>query len=245
MKNYKLVIEYDGTGYHGWQRQKNEPTVQAEIEHALAVMTRKKVVLNGSGRTDAGVHALAQTANFRSEAGLSAEAFQMGLNSLLKADIVIKDCRVVDAEFHARYAARGKVYQYRILNSRIPSAIQRHWVWHIRKELDFYAMQQAAVHVVGSHDFKAFEGVGSPRSTTVREVARAEITRDSAGNIYFSIEADGFLRYMVRNIVGTLVEVGRSKMTPEVFKTVLESRHRGNAGATAPPQGLFLVKVLY
>ena len=245
MLNYCLTIEYDGFAYHGWQRQKNDPTIQGEIEKALGIMTHQKVVVNGSGRTDAGVHALAQTANFKSDAGLSAEAFQLGLNSLLKDDIVIKDCRVVADDFHARYNATGKVYQYRILNSRIPSAIRRNQVWHIRKELDFYGMQKAAAFVMGEHDFKAFEGTGSPRSSTVRSVAMAEMTRESNDNIYFTIEANGFLRYMVRNIVGTLADVGRSKLTPEDFKAVLESGDRGQAGATAPPQGLYLVKVLY
>jgi len=245
MQNYILTIEYDGTAYHGWQRQKNDPTIQGEIEKALEKMTRQRVVVNGSGRTDAGVHALAQTANFKSDAGLSTEAFKMGLNSLLKDDIVIEECRKVADSFHARYDARGKVYEYRILNRKVSSAIHRNHVWHIRRELDFYAMQRAAVHVVGEQDFKAFEGTGSPRSSTVRRVLRAEMTRDSAGNLHFIIAADGFLRYMVRNIVGTLVEVGHSKMEPEGVKAVLESKDRGRAGATAPPQGLFLVEVLY
>ena len=245
MQNYRLTIEYDGAAYHGWQRQKRDPTIQGEIEKALEKMTRQKVVVNGSGRTDAGVHALAQTANFKSDAGLSAEAFQMGLNSLLKDDIVIKACQVVDDTFHARYDARGKIYQYCILNSKVSSALRRNRVWHIRRKLDFYAMQRAAVHLLGEHDFKAFEGIGSPRSSTVRKVTMAEISRESAANITFTIEANGFLRYMVRNIVGTLVDVGQAKMGPERFKDVLESGDRGQAGATAPPQGLFLFKVHY
>ncbi|MCG6911853.1 MAG: tRNA pseudouridine(38-40) synthase TruA [Deltaproteobacteria bacterium] len=245
MKNYLITIEYDGTAYHGWQRQKNDATVQAEIERALAVMTRETIVVNGSGRTDAGVHALAQTANFKSGAGLSPQAFRMGLNSLLNGDIVIRDCRTVADAFHARYDARGKVYRYRIWNDSLPTAIERRYVWHIRSELDFYAMQKAAALTIGEHDFRAFEGAGSPRSTTVRRVTRAELARDLSGNIRFTIEADGFLRYMVRNIVGTLVDVGRSRMRPEDFKTVLESRDRAQAGATAPPQGLYLVKVVY
>lgn len=245
MPNYRLTIEYDGTRYHGWQRQKSDPSIQGEIEKALEKMTRQKTVVNGSGRTDAGVHALAQTANFKSDACLAADAFLMGLNSLLKDDIVIRACRVVADDFHARYNAKGKIYQYRILNSRLSSAICRNHVWHIRNPLDFYAIQRAAAHVVGEYDFKAFEGAGSPRSSTVRRVVRAEMTRESSENLCFTIEADGFLRYMVRNIVGTLVDVGLSRTTPEGFKSILESGERGRAGATAPPQGLYLVKVLY
>jgi len=245
MENYLLTIEYDGSDYHGWQRQKNDATIQGEIEKALGTMTRQKIVVNGSGRTDAGVHALAQTASFRSDAGLSAEAFQMGLNSLLKDDIVIRDCRVVADGFHARYGAKGKIYQYHILNCRVGSAIRRKQAWHIRKPLDFFAMQKAAAFVLGEHDFKAFEGSGSPRSSTVRNVTLAEVSRESAENITITIEANGFLRYMVRNIVGTLVEVGHAKMAPEGFRAVLSSGDRSKAGSTAPPQGLFLVKVLY
>jgi len=243
--NYLITIEYDGTAYHGWQRQVAERTVQGEVEKALSVMTREKIVLVGSGRTDAGVHALGQTANFKSDAGLSTRAFQMGLNSLLKNDIVVRECRIVDDDFHARYAAKGKIYRYSILNSRTPVAIGRQYMWQIRGKLDFYAMQQAAVHIIGIHDFKAFEGVGSPRSSTVRNIIRAEMTRKGDGHIAFTIEADGFLRYMVRNIVGTLVAVGRLKMGPDEFKDVLMSRDRHNAGATAPAQGLCLLNVIY
>jgi tRNA pseudouridine38-40 synthase len=245
MMNYCLTIEYDGADYHGWQRQKNESTIQGEIEKALGIMTRQRIVVNGSGRTDAGVHALAQTANFKSDAGLSPEAFQMGLNSLLNDDIVIRDCQVVADGFHARYDAKGKIYAYHILNCRVPSAMRRKQVWHIRKALDFFAMQQAAAFILGEHDFKAFEGTGSPRSSTVRNVTLAEVSRESAEYITITIEANGFLRYMVRNIVGTLVDVGHAKMAPEGFRAVLASGDRSKAGATAPPQGLFLVKVLY
>jgi tRNA pseudouridine38-40 synthase len=243
--NYLLTIEYDGTAYHGWQRQADQPTIQGEIETALGVMTGEKIVLNGSGRTDAGVHALGQTASFKSSAGLSTEAFRMGLNSLLKDDIVVRACRGVDDDFHARYAARGKVYRYSIRNTVGPVAIGRQYVWHISRKLDFYAMQRAAVHIVGNHDFRAFEGTGSPRSSSVRKITRAEITRREDGYIQFTVEADGFLRYMVRNIMGTLVEVGRSKMGPRDFKDVLMSGNRQNAGPTAPARGLCLLSVIY
>jgi len=242
---FKLVIEYDGTAYHGWQRQATDRSIQAEIEKALAVMTRREVSLAASGRTDAGVHALGQVAHFAAETTMTSSEFLKGLNSLLPVDIVIRSCKAVAAEFHARYDARRKTYEYRILNRPVPSAVDHRFVWHLRRELDLESMQAAAHHVVGQHDFKAFEGTGSPRSSTVRTIFRAAFFREDQDYLIFEIEGDGFLRYMVRNIVGTLVEVGRSRITPEDFKAILNSRDREQAGATAPPQGLFLVSVDY
>ena len=162
MQNYKLTIEYDGTAYHGWQRQKNDPTIQGEIENALAVMTRKRLVVNGSGRTDAGVHALGQTANFKSDAGLSAEAFQMGLNSLLKDDIVIKALPGSCGYFHARYDARGKSTSISILNRKVPSAIDRHHVWHIRKQAGFLRHAEGCRPCGGGARFQGFRGDRQP-----------------------------------------------------------------------------------
>ena len=245
LKNYKLIIEYDGTGYHGWQRQKAERTIQQEIEQALGAMTALPITLIGSGRTDAGVHALGQVANFRCETDLSAATFQKGLNSLLPDDIVIKDCRLMDESFHARYDVISKIYHYKILNHKIPAAIGRQYAWYIRKKLDTAAMRIAAAYLVGSHDFKSFEGTGSPRSHTVRNVMSVELIENSGSLIVFSIEADGFLRYMVRNIVGTLVDVGLGKIPPVEFKNILESKNRSNASATAPAHGLSLVEVKY
>jgi len=245
LNNFKLIIEYDGTEYQGWQRQKNGCTIQAIIENAINVMTGKKVSLTGSGRTDAGVHALAQTANFHCNTELGPEMFQKGLNSLVPNDIVIKECCLVDDKFHARYDAKSKTYRYKILNQRLNSAISRRYVWHIRKMLDLEAMRSAIRYILGTHDFKAFEGSGSPRSNTIRTVINATLVEADQNNLSFQIEANGFLRYMVRNIVGTLVEVGLGKITPDDFKTILLSRDRNRAGATAPPHGLFLVNVKY
>jgi tRNA pseudouridine38-40 synthase len=244
-QTFKLVVEYDGTAYHGWQRQTSDRTIQAEIEKALAIMTRQKVALAASGRTDAGVHALGQVAHFACTTAITPVKFLKGLNSLLPADIVIISCEAVPATFHARYAARRKTYRYRILNRPVPTAVDTRFAWHLRQPLDLDAMQAAAGHLTGEHDFKAFEGTGSPRSSTVRTIFRAELTRGDADYLIFEIEGDGFLRYMVRNIVGTLVEVGRGKLTADDFKAVLASRDREQAGATAPPQGLFLVSVDY
>jgi tRNA pseudouridine38-40 synthase len=243
--NFKIIIEYDGTNYHGWQRQKDDRTIQQEIEKALSTMTVGQVSLNGSGRTDAGVHAFGQVANFLCQTDLSAAVFQKGLNSILPDDIVIKDCRLVDEDFHARYDVKSKIYHYQILNRKLPSALGRQYAWFIRRKLETGAMRSAISHITGSHDFKSFEGTGSPRSHTTRNILAADLTEHKDGSLIFKIEADGFLKYMVRNIVGTLVDVGLSKITPAEFKGILESKDRSKAGATAPPYGLFLVEVKY
>jgi tRNA pseudouridine38-40 synthase len=245
LKNFKILIEYDGTNYHGWQRQKDDRTIQQEIENALSNMTAGCVTLNGSGRTDAGVHAVGQVANFHCETGLSEAAFQKGLNSLLPDDIVIKDCQLVDKSFHARFNAKSKIYNYRIINRKIPPAIGRQYAWFIRKKLNTAAMQSTIPLLIGSHDFKSFEGTGSPRAHTIRTVMAAELNEHKDGSIIFQIEADGFLRYMVRNIVGTLVDVGLKKITTSKFKEIMESKDRSNASATAPAHGLFLMEVKY
>jgi tRNA pseudouridine38-40 synthase len=242
---FKLVVEYDGSAFHGWQRQKKDRTVQETLETALGVMTREKITLIGSGRTDAGVHALAQTASFRTRTRLSTDAFLNGLNSLLPDDVVIRSCEAMPDGFHARFDVKSKHYRYHILNRGLPPAVCRQFVWHIRKPLDVDAMTRAAAYLTGSHDFKAFEGAGSPRAHTVRTVTTSRLTNTGGGNLIYDIQATGFLRFMVRNIVGTLVEVGLGKMAAETVPDILASRDRSRAGATAPPQGLFLMQVTY
>ena len=245
IQNFKLTIEYDGSAYHGWQRQKNERTIQEEIEKALKTMTGRNVKVTGSGRTDAGVHALGQVANFSCDTALSADIFHRGLNSLLQKDIVISACKTVSKDFHARYDAASKTYLYKILNRPTPAAVCRQYAWHIRTKLDANAMRQALGHLIGQHDFKAFEGSGSPRSSTVRTVMKAELSEKGRGYLVVEITADGFLKFMVRNIVGTLVDVGLGKMTPDDFGRIFHSKDRNLAGATAPPHGLFLMRVDY
>jgi tRNA pseudouridine38-40 synthase len=245
MKNFRVIVEYDGTAYHGWQRQKVDRTIQGEIEKALTTMTGKPVSLAGSGRTDAGVHAIGQTASFSSDAGLGPDIYLKGLNSLLPDDILIRKCESADPAFHARYDAQSKIYQYRILNRDMPSVRERHYVWHIRQRLNVSAMQKAAAHFVGKHDFKAFQGTGSFRTSTVRHVIHAGLRQTKDHQILFDIEADGFLRYMVRNIVGTLVDVGKGCIPGEDVKRILHSRDRSQASATAPARGLFLMQVNY
>ena len=243
-QTFKLILEYDGSGFHGWQRQKKDRTVQETIEQALAAMTREKVTVIGSGRTDAGVHALGQVAGFKTRSRLDAPVFLSGLNSLLPGDVVVRACEQMPDTFHARFDVRSKRYRYHILNRPIAPAIGRQFVWHIRKPLDTAEMSDAASILLGTHDFKAFEGAGSPRDHSVRTVTDSTI-KETNGNLTYDIEANGFLRFMVRNIVGTLVEVGLGKIDTQTVRAILQSKDRSRAGATAPPQGLFLIDVMY
>lgn len=244
-KTFKLIIEYDGSGFHGWQRQKKDRTVQETIEKALAVMTREKVTVIGSGRTDAGVHALGQVAGFKTRSRLNTEAFFNGLNSLLPGDVVVRACDQMPDTFHARFDVKSKRYRYHILNRTLAAAIGRQFVWHIRQPLDTAAMAKASGTLLGTHDFKAFEGTGSPRDHTIRTVTESSIAENGGGILTYDIEANGFLRFMVRNILGTLVEVGLGKISAQDIQKILRSKDRSRAGATAPPQGLFLLGVTY
>ena len=242
---FKLIVEYDGSRFHGWQRQKNDRTVQETIEKALAVMTKEAVTLIGSGRTDAGVHALGQVAGFKTRSHLDAQTFFSGLNSLLPDDVVIRACEPVPDAFHARFDVTSKHYRYHILNLSRPRAIGRQFFWQIKKPLDVSAMNDAAMILMGTHDFKAFEATGSPRAHTVRTVTESVVKHAADGKLTYDIRANGFLRFMVRNIVGTLVEVGLWKKSASNVETILRSKDRSMAGATAPAQGLFLMEVNY
>jgi tRNA pseudouridine38-40 synthase len=245
LKNFKITIEYDGTAYHGWQRQAEDRTIQGEIEKALMTMTGNAVTLTGSGRTDAGVHAFGQVANFRCHTALDSVVFQKGLNSLLPKDIVITMCTQVSVNFHARYDVKNKSYHYRILNRNLPAAIFRQYAWHIPKKLDLDAMATSLHYIIGTHDFKAFEGTGSPRANTVRSIMHADLEKMDDGYLIFKIQGNGFLKFMVRNIIGTLVDVGLGKITPDDFNNILLSKDRSLAGVTAPAHGLFLMQVDY
>ncbi len=246
LQNFKLIIEYDGTAYHGWQRQKDDTTVQGAIEEALQTMTGKFVAVIGSGRTDAGTHAVGQVANFTVDTRLTPEILKKGLTSLLPEDVVIRDCEAVHPSFHARHDALSKVYDYCILNRPVPAALFRQYAWYIKANLDLDAMRMAMVCLEGQHDFSAFEASGSPRSDSVRRVMSLALTgKDADGYVVLSIEANGFLRYMVRNIVGTLVDVGLAKISPKDFESVLISKDRKQAGITAPAHGLCLREVKY
>lgn len=245
MPNFKLILEYDGTAYRGWQRQASDPTVQAELERAIGRMTQQTVTAIGAGRTDAGVHALGQTANVRVETRIPADALLKGLNSLLPPDIAVRACAEVPDRFHARFDARCKTYRYHILNRAARAAVGRHYAWFIHRPLDVDRMRAAARALVGRHDFKSFESTGSPRAHTLRTITAAEWQSEGEGRLRFTVTADGFLRCMVRNIVGTLVAVGLGRIDPDEVAAIIASRDRRRAGAAAPPQGLFLVRVEY
>ncbi len=244
LKFFKLLIEYDGTNYHGWQIQPIDSSIQDEIQKILKIITRQNITIAASGRTDAGVHATGQVAHFECETSIPPEKFHDALNKMLPKDIVIRECTYTKPGFHARYSVIKKTYNYRILNSKVPVAINRYFIWHIIKPLDIGSMQKAADFLIGEKDFKAFEGVGSPRKSSIRTIYTAKLTKENEV-ITFIVTGSGFLKFMVRNIVGTLVDVGLGKLTPDEFNKVLTSRDRDNAGITAPPQGLFLKHVEY
>ncbi|MFA6412777.1 MAG: tRNA pseudouridine(38-40) synthase TruA [Syntrophales bacterium] len=248
MRNLKMVIEYDGSGYHGWQRQKDGLSIQQVLEEKIAVITGENLNVIGSGRTDAGVHALAQVAHFKTACGIPVNNLWKGINSLLPADIVLKSLEEADEEFHARIDAKGKIYLYQLFNSPTRTVLYRHYAWIIHCPLDIDLMGQAAVSLIGRHDFTSFSSVHTDVISFEREIKRIEIVNSLSVEhplIKIFVEADGFLRYMVRTIIGTLVEVGRGKRPPEDVAAVLKGRDRKLAGMTAPPQGLFLKEVLY
>jgi tRNA pseudouridine38-40 synthase len=244
MRNIKIIIEYDGTGYHGWQRQPNGISIQEVLENKLALITNGKVRLIASGRTDAGVHAVGQVANFKTETTIECRGLLKGINSLLPTDIAVSEVVDIDDEFHARYSAKSKVYVYKIYNSSVRSSLYRNYSWHVFEKLDVESMKNASLYLVGTKDFSSFCAAGGDAKTYTRTVLDCGIIEDTA-MIVFTIEANGFLRYMVRNIIGTLVDVGKGKTTPEEFMEIVDSKDRTNAGITAPPQGLFLKEVKY
>jgi len=245
MRNIKLLIEYDGTNYKGWQVQPEGLTVQGIIEEKLGLITGEAVHLIGSGRTDSGVHALGQVASFKTRSQLDVRSIQRALNSLLPPDIVIQKVEEVEEGFHARKQSKSKVYEYRILNRNIRSAFHREYAWHIPQTLDLEEMRKATRMLIGEHDFSSFRSVGSPTRTAIRRVTRAEWRKGREGFIRFEIEANGFLKQMVRALVGTLVETGKGKIDSEEFRKILNSKDRKKAGPTAPAHGLFLKEVKY
>lgn len=242
--NVKLTIEYDGTDYHGWQVQPNGRTIQEVLERAIETLLGAKVRLTGSGRTDAGVHALGQVANFVCDEEIDLKRFQRGLNALTPHDIVVKQVERVPDSFDARRDCRSRVYDYRIWNHSLPSAFYRRYSWHVYQALNVDAMVEAIGFLEGEHDFASFQASGCDAAHSVRKIYRNALSRQGELLIY-TVEATAYLRHMVRNIIGSLVEVGRGERTPAHLAELLDARNRTLAGPTAPPQGLFLVEVKY
>jgi tRNA pseudouridine38-40 synthase len=229
----KLILEYDGTAYSGWQRQPDQPTIQDAVETAILGVTQINVPVIGAGRTDAGVHALGQVASFHIDRDMTPREWTRALNAHLPKSIVVRSVELMPDTFHARHSARGKLYEYRILNRPERPAVERDYCWHIHQLLDDAAMNQAGLALIGPHDFSSFQTQPTDNDDPICHLQR------------FEAYADRFLKQMIRSIVGTLVEVGLSKRTPQSLRTILKTRDRSAAGKTAPPQGLFLVRVDY
>ena len=244
MATFKITLAYDGTEFVGWQRQATGTSIQGLLEGALGELDGRKVTVTGAGRTDAGVHALGQVASCSIERSIASGQLVGALNARLPVDVRVLSAAEVPPTFHARFDARAKTYRYRIWNADVVSPFERRYAWHVDAALDVGAMNAAARLLEGRHDFAAFRAAGSAARTTDRMVIASRVDRRDRLVVY-EITGDGFLRYMVRAIVGTLVEIGRGRQPPEWMGDVLGVRDRARAGPTAPPEGLFLVRVDY
>ncbi len=244
MRNIKLTIEYDGKDFNGWQKQPNKLNIQGTIEQAIKCITGEDVELNASGRTDAGVHAIGQVANFKTDSKIPIEKFAIAINSRLKKSIVIKKAEEVDERFHSRLSCKKKTYRYIINNSEEGSAIYRNLETHIPQKLDVSKMEQAVKYFEGEHDFKAFKASGTSSKSSVRTIYEAKVYQKDE-KIFIELTGNGFLYNMVRIIAGTLVDVGMGKIEPEEITQIINEGKRENAGKTLPPNGLYLLKVMY
>lgn len=244
MRNIKLTIEYDGKKFGGWQKQPNKLNIQGEIEKAIEEITGEKIDLNASGRTDAGVHSLGQTANFKTNSKIEIEKIPIAINSKLKQSIRIIKAEEVEENFHARYSCKGKKYRYIINNSKNGSAIYRDLEYHMPIKLNVEAMQKGIKYFEGEHDFKGFKASGTSSKSSVRTIYNAKVIQEGE-RIIIELEGNGFLYNMVRIISGTMVDVGLGKIKPEEIPEIIESKERSRAGKTLPPQGLYLVEVYY
>ena len=244
MSTYKITLEYDGTNYAGWQYQPHQLTIQEVVEKALEQITQCRISIIGAGRTDAGVHALGQVFSFQAEKALSPHEWIRGLNGLLPPDIATQQAEEVSDMFHARYSAIGKIYEYRILLAPHRSALERHRLWHIPQKLDVNAMEEAGKYFIGTHDFSSFQNSPTDTKNPICTVKSFTLNlKDSL--LCIQVQANRFLKQMVRSMVGTLVEVGLGKRQEVDLKQILETKDRRAAGKTAPPHGLYLLKVLY
>lgn len=257
MRNVLLKIQYDGTNFHGWQRQPEVRTVQGELERVLSKLCACPVQLDGTSRTDAGVHALGQQASFKGDFAIPADKLKFaannmlagGMNKLTVGDIKILEASDVPIDFHARFSSKGKKYIYKISNTRDVDIFRRNYTYNVADELDIEAMRKAAGILVGEHDFKSFEAAGgTPRLTTVRTIYALDINARAGSHgreLEIHISGNGFLYNMVRIITGTLVDIGKGRIAPDDMQDILESCDRTRAGHTAPPQGLYLAEVYY
>ena len=244
MNNIKITLEYDGTNYYGWQRQKGMKTIQGEIEEAIFIVTKERCEVTGSSGTDAGVHAKGFVANFKTNSKVPPNKFREALNVKLPNDIVILKSEKVEDEFHARYCAKGKTYEYYILNDEVPSALMRNQVYHYKYDLDIEKMKIAAKQFIGTHDFSAFKTQGSSVKGTIRTIFDVKVEKIEK-IIKISVSGDGFLYNMVRIIVGTLINVGRGKTDSSLITEIINKKDRKLAGDCVPPNGLLLKEVYY
>jgi tRNA pseudouridine38-40 synthase len=252
LRVFKITLAYDGTGFVGWQRQASGTSIQGLLEDALRELDARDVAVAGAGRTDAGVHALGQVASFSLAREIDAAVLVRALNARLPGTVRVWSARQMPGDFHARFAARAKAYRYRICNGPIVSPFERQYAWHVAGPLDVESMSAAALRLEGCHDFAAFQGTGTDVATTERTILKSRILvrggEDTEGQsclIIYEVAADGFLRHMVRNIAGTLVEIGRGRRAASSIDALLLARDRSRAGPTAPARGLFLVGVDY
>lgn len=246
MHHIKLVLEYDGTAFSGWQKQTGTGlrTVQGVLEEALGKLIGRRVTTYGGGRTDAGVHALGQVVSFSTISSIPPERFPAALGGFLPPDMVVKKGEEVESDFHARYSALGKEYCYLILNRAEPSAVWRNHCYHLPYPLDDLAMQKGAELLKGTHDFYAFSAAGSRVGSSIRRLYSFQVLRKGEW-LVFRVKAEGFLYKMVRLLTGTLLEIGRGRFSPDIIAELLETRERGKGGAAAPPQGLYLARIYY
>ena len=244
MRNIKLTIEYDGKEFNGWQKQPNKLNIQGTIEQAIKQITGEEIELLASGRTDAGVHAIGQVANFKTNSNIPIEKIPIAINTNLKKSIRIKKAEEVDEKFHSRLSCKRKTYRYVINNSNCESAIYRNLETYIPFKLDIEKMQKAAKYFEGEHDFSAFKSSGTSSKSSVRKIYNADVSTYN-GRIIIKLTGNGFLYNMVRIIAGTLLEVGMGAIKPESIKEIIEDKDRKKAGKTLPPHGLYLVKVEY
>lgn len=244
MRKIKLKIEYDGSKYHGWQYQDNAVSVQEVLSRAIKKLTGEDILPEGAGRTDAGVHAYGQTASFNTDSRIPAEKFSTALNTFLPDDISINMSEQVEDDFHARFSAKGKHYRYMIFNRPLRSALLAGRAWHVRERLDLDAMREASQYFLGHHSFKAFCAAGHSVKTFDRTIFRSEWSAEG-DVLVFDTCGDGFLYNMVRIMVGTMVDIGKGRFSPEIVRTAIETGERNAIGVTAPPTGLYLMEVYY